>query len=138
MTGEASEFAILAVSLGENRRTNDRGSDMASESEDVQNYGKEQFGAAAAATTCFAKTLQTIATETVDYSKKALETNSAFMEKLLGAKSYETAIQIQSEYWKTSYAGFVAQATKIGELYSSLAKEAFKPVETAVSKAYNG
>lgn len=111
---------------------------MASEFEDVQNYGKEQFGAAAAATTCFAKTLQTIATETADYSKKAFEHNSAFMEKLLGAKSYDTAIQIQSEYWKTSYSGFVAQATKIGELYSSLAKEIFKPVETAVAKVYNG
>ena len=35
-------------------------------------------------------------------------------------------------------AGFVAQATKIGELYSSLAKEAFKPVENAVTKMYNG
>jgi hypothetical protein len=111
---------------------------MSNEFDDVQNYGKEQFGAAAAATTCFAKTLQTIATETADYSKKALEHNSAFMEKLLGAKSYDTAIQIQSEYWKTSYAGFVAQATKIGELYSSLAKEAFKPVETAVNKVYSG
>ena len=111
---------------------------MVNEFDDVQKYGKEQFGAAAAATTCFAKTLQTIATETADYSKKALENNSAFMEKLLGAKSYETAIQIQSEYWKTSYAGFVAQATKIGELYSSLAKEAFKPVETAVNKVYSG
>jgi len=111
---------------------------MANEFDDVQNYGKEQFGAAAAATTCFAKTLQTIATETADYSKKALEHNSAFMEKLLGAKSYDTAIQIQSEYWKTSYAGFVAQATKIGELYSSLAKEAFKPVETAVNQVYSG
>ena len=111
---------------------------MAKEFDDVQNYGKEQFGAAAAATTCFAKTLQTIATETADYSKKALEHNSAFMEKLLGAKSYDTAIQIQSEYWKTSYAGFVAQATKIGELYSSLAKEAFKPVETAVNKVHSG
>jgi hypothetical protein len=111
---------------------------MANEFDDVQNYGKEQVGAAAAATTCFAKTLQTIATETADYSKKALEHNSAFMEKLLGAKSYDTAIQIQSEYWKTSYAGFVAQATKIGELYSSLAKEAFKPVETAVNKVYSG
>jgi hypothetical protein len=111
---------------------------MANEFDDVQNYGKEQFGAAAAATTCFAKTLQTIATETADYSKKALEHNSAFMEKLLGAKSYDTAIQIQSKYWKTSYAGFVAQATKIGELYSSLAKEAFKPVETAVNKEYSG
>ncbi|MFZ0496548.1 MAG: phasin family protein [Methylocella sp.] len=114
---------------------------MANEFDDVQTYGKEQFGAAAAATTCFAKTLQTIATETADYSKKALENNSAFVEKLLGAKSYETAIQIQSEYWKTSYAGFVAQATKIGELYSGLAKEALKPVETAVTavtKVYNG
>ena len=111
---------------------------MVNEFEDVQNYGKEQFGAAAAATTSFAKTLHTIATETADYSKKALENNSAFLEKLLGAKSYDTAIQIQSEYWKASYAGFVAQAAKIGELYSSLAKEAFKPVETAVKKAYNG
>lgn len=111
---------------------------MANEFDDVQSYGKEHFGAAAAATTSFAKTLQTIATETADYSKKALENNSAFMEKLLGAKSYDTAIQIQSEYWKTSYAGFVAQATKIGELYSSLAKEAFKPVETAVTKAQSG
>ncbi len=111
---------------------------MANEFDDAQNYSKEQFSAAAAATTCFAKTLQTIASETVDYSKKALENNSAFMEKLLGATSYDTAIQIQSEYWKASYAGFVAQAAKIGELYSSLAKEAFKPVETAVKKAYNG
>jgi len=111
---------------------------MSNEFEDVPNYGKGQFGAATAATTCFAKILQTIATETANYSKKALEHNSACMEKLLGAKSYDTAIEIQSEYWKTSYAGFVAQATKIGELYSSLAKEAFKPVETAVTKVYNG
>ena len=111
---------------------------MANEFEDIQNYGKEQFGAAAGATTNFAKTLQTIATETADYSKKSLESGSAFMEKLLGAKSYESAIQIQSEYVKTSYAGFVAQATKMGELYSNFAKEAFKPVETAVAKVYNG
>ncbi|HEY8031456.1 MAG TPA: phasin family protein [Methylocella sp.] len=111
---------------------------MAYEFEDIQKYGKEQFGAAAEATTSFAKTLQTIATETADYSKKSIEANSAFVEKLLGAKSYDTAIQIQSEFWKTSYASFVAQATKIGDLYSSLAKEAFKPVESAVSKMFNG
>jgi hypothetical protein len=111
---------------------------MANKIDDVLSQGKEQSSAAAAATTCFAETLQTIATETADYSKKTFENNSAFMEKLLGAKSYDTAIQIQSEYWKTAYASFVAQATKIGELYSSLAKEAFKPVETAVSKVYSG
>jgi hypothetical protein len=111
---------------------------MANEFDDFQSHGKEQFGAQAAATTCFADTLQTIATETADYSKKAMENNSAFVEKLLGAKSYDTAIQIQSEYWKTSYVSFVAQATKIGELYRSLAKEAFRPIETAFAKLYNG
>jgi hypothetical protein len=107
---------------------------MAYEFEDIQKFGKEQFDAAAAATTTFAKTLQAIATETADYSKKSIESGSAFMEKLLGAKSYDSAIQIQSEYWKTSYAGFIAQATKMGELYSSLAKEAFKPLETVFAK----
>jgi hypothetical protein len=42
-------------------------------------------------------------------------------------------IQIQSDYAKTSYAAFVAQATKMGELHSSLAKAAFKPVEQAIT-----
>jgi hypothetical protein len=107
---------------------------MAHEFEDIQKYGKEQFDAAAAATSTFTKTLQAIATETADYSKKSFENNSAFVEKLLGAKSYETAIQIQSDYWKSSYASFVAEATKLSELYSTLAKEAFKPIETAFSK----
>ena len=107
---------------------------MAYEFEEIQKYGKEQFDAATATTTSFAKALQTIATETAEYSKKAFESNSAFLEKLLGAKSLDSAIQIQSEYWKTSYADFVAQATKMGELYSTLAKEAFKPFETMFAK----
>jgi len=107
---------------------------MAYEFEDLQKFGKEQYDAAAAVTTSIAKALQAIATETADYSKKSLESSSAFVEQLLGAKSYDTAIQIHSEYWKTSYTGFIAQATKMGELYSNLAKEAFKPIETAFSK----
>jgi hypothetical protein len=42
-------------------------------------------------------------------------------------------IQIQSEYAKTSYADFVAQATKMGELHSDLAKAAFKPAAQAIA-----
>ena len=57
----------------------------------------------------------------------------AFVEKLLGAKSLDTVIQIQSEYAKTSYADFVAQGTKMGELYSDLAKACFKPIELTIS-----
>ena len=70
-----------------------------------------------------------------EYSKKSFENGSAFLEKLLGAKSLENAIQIQSEYAKTFFEELVGYVTKTGELYSNLAKEAFKPIETAITKA---
>ena len=66
-----------------------------------------------------------------------MDKRTAFVEKLLGAlgaKSLETVIQIQSEYAKMSYTDFAAQATKMGELYSDLAKACFKPIETAITK----
>jgi hypothetical protein len=108
------------------------------EFEDIQKYGKVQFEAAAAATKSFTTSLQAIATETADYSKKSFESSSAFVEKLLGAKTYESAIQIQTDYWKSSYADFVAQVTKLKELYAGLAKEVFKPIESVATTAQRG
>ncbi len=101
---------------------------------EFQKFGKEQLEAASTAAASLAKGFQTIAAETTDYSKKSLEANSAYVEKLLGAKSLDDAIQTQSEYAKSAYEGFVTQATKIGELYTNLAKEAFRPVESMIAK----
>ncbi len=81
----------------------------------------------------FMTTLQAIFAEGADYTKKSVESRLALGEKLLSATSFETAIQIQSEYAKTAYADFVAQATKMGELHSNLAKAAFKPAEQAIA-----
>ena len=103
--------------------------------EDLQKYSKGQMESATAAASAVTKGVQQIATEASDFSKKSLETSSAFVEKLLGAKSLDSAVQIQTEYDKSSYETLVAQATKMGELYTSLAKEAFKPVEAVVAKA---
>ena len=50
--------------------------------------------------------------------KKSFEDGSAALEKLFGAKSLEKAIEIQSDYAKSAYEGFVAEATKMGELYT--------------------
>ncbi len=102
--------------------------------EEFQKFSKDQMEAAATTAASLAKGLQTIAAEATDYSKKSLESGSAYVEKLLGAKSLDSAIQIQSEYAKSTYESLVAQATKFGELYTSLAKEAFKPVEEAIAK----
>jgi len=99
--------------------------------DNVQQFGKEQFEAASAAATAFTKGWQGIASETQDYSKKSFEKSRAFAEKLIGVKKFDEAVALQQEYAKTSYEDFVAQATKIGEIYTELAKEAFKPFESA-------
>lgn len=103
--------------------------------EDFQKFGKDQFESATATANAVTKGVQQIAAEATDFSKKSLETSTQYFEKLLGAKSLDSAVQIQTDFAKSSYETMVAQATKMGELYTSLAKEAFKPVEAVVAKA---
>lgn len=103
--------------------------------EDMQAFSKEQLDAASAVGATLTKSVQEIASEVTDYSKKSVETASATFEKLVGSKSIDTAMQVQGDYAKSAYEAFVAQSTKLGELYTGLAKEMFKPVEAAVAKA---
>ena len=100
--------------------------DSESEIANFQEIGKEQLESATTSPTFLATGFQAITAETIEYSKKSLENGSAFVEKLLGAKSFQSAIHVRSEYAKTSYAALVAYLTKIGELNTKLAKEAFK------------
>ncbi len=102
--------------------------------DDMQKFSKESVDASMNAFGTLSKGVQAIAVESVDYTKKAFEDGTAAMEKLFGAKSVEKAIEIQQEYAKSAYEGFVAQATKIGELYVDLAKEAYKPYEGYLAK----
>jgi phasin family protein len=102
--------------------------------EDFQVYGKEQFDAAVVSAGTFTKGLQAIASAVSDYSKKSFEDGSAFVEKLATVKSLDKAIEAQTDYAKSAYERLVAESTKIGELYADLAKEAYKPVETFMSK----
>ena len=96
----------------------------------IQNAGNGQLDGM---TLDFTTTLQAIFAEGADYTKKSVESRLALGEKLLGAKTFETVVQIQTEYAKSAYADFVAQATKMGELHSNLAKAAFKPAEQAIA-----
>ena len=102
--------------------------------DDIQKLGKENMDVAMKQFGTVSKGWQAIATEFADYSKKSFEEGSAALEKLFGAKSLEKAIEVQSEYVKGAYEGFVAQTTKFGELYTDLAKETYKPLEGFIAK----
>jgi len=102
--------------------------------DDIQKLGKDNLELSVKSFGTVSKGVQAIAVEVADYSKKSFEEGTAAAEKLFGAKTLDKAIEIQSDYFKHAYEGFVAQATKIGELYADLAKEAYKPYEGVLGK----
>lgn len=68
------------------------------------------------------------------FAKKAFEDTTRTWEQIVGAKSIEQVIEIQSQYAKRTYDNFVAEASKFGEWYVGLVQDASKPVEQAVKK----
>lgn len=102
--------------------------------EDIQQYGKEHFETVVASATTVQNGLQAIASAYGDYTKKSFEDTKSFVEKLSGVKSLDKALEVQTEFAKSSYETFVAESQKIAGLYTDLAKQSYKPVEGIVAK----
>ncbi len=109
---------------------------MMQQFDNIQKLGKDNMDAALKTFGTVSKGAQTIAVETADYAKKSFEQSTATLEKLVGAKTLDKAFEIQTDYAKTAYEGFVAQSAKVAELYTNLAKDAFKPYEGLVAKPF--
>ena len=101
---------------------------------DFQKLGKDNYEAVVKSYGQMNKGFQDIGARFTDYTKQAFADATATFEKLVGAKSLEHAIEIQSEYAKTAYETWMAEMTKISEMYASVARDAYKPVEKAVEK----
>ena len=62
-----------------------------------------------------------------------MEDGSAAVTRLLGVKSLDAVVQVQTDYAKSSYASMMAQAAKVGEMLTSVGKDAYKPFEGTFS-----
>jgi hypothetical protein len=109
-------------------------SDVQKFGEEFQMVSKNGFDVSVRSLGEVNKGLQAIAATVTDYSKKAFEDGTRAFEQLIGAKSFEQALEIQSQYAKKAFDAYVAQTSKLGEMYVDLARSAYKPVEEAVAK----
>ena len=103
--------------------------------DEMQAFGKASMDATTSSLGACSKGFQAIATEFADYSKKVFEDGASATEKLLTAKTPDKAFEVHGAYMKSTYEGFVAQSTKLGDLYASLARDVFKPYEPRPTKA---
>ena len=97
--------------------------------EDFQKFGPFNMDATMKVFGEWNKGWQAIAAEMSDYTKRSFEESTATLEKLMSSKSVEQAVEIQTSYAKRAYDDYMQQMNKIGGMYASMAKEAYKPVE---------
>lgn len=98
-------------------------------------YGKDAMDKALKSYSTTSRGFQAIATETADYAKKSFEASIAHFQSMMGARSFEAAVEMQTSYAKSALEGYVAEMTKLGEMYADLAKEAYEPAKAAVATA---
>ena len=101
---------------------------------EFQRASKDGFDASVRSFREVSKGFQAIGATLVDYAKKSFEDGTRAFEQLVGAKSYEQVWEIQSQYAKKAFDSYVAQASKLSEMYVDVARSAYQPVEQAAGK----
>jgi phasin family protein len=95
-------------------------------------FGKETVEAYTKAANVAAKGAETLHNEIFAYSKQSMEDTMAAAKALMATKSVHEAFELQSDFAKTQFDGYVAQMTKLGEIYAAAAKGSFAPIQGRV------
>lgn len=103
--------------------------------EDAGRYGREFLDTGLESFAAVARDAQAISDETSSYVKQVFESGAATVEKLLSAKSVEKVVEVQADFARQAYEGFVTESTRMIQLYVDMAKDASRPFATLVAKA---
>ncbi|MDJ0511969.1 MAG: phasin family protein [Methyloceanibacter sp.] len=96
-------------------------------SDAFQTFGTEGFDSYFRSYGKLNKGFQEIADEWTDYSNKAFRKSTKALEKMAGAKSVEDLLEVQTKYAQKAYEAYIAEITKLGEMYTKLMQTAFTP-----------
>lgn len=103
--------------------------------EDVTQLGQENVEAMVASGKVVAKAAEQMNAEMMAFSKKSYEDAMAASKDMASARSVPEFFEKQTSFAKTAFESFVAQATRMNEMYSTAAKEAFAPLNARFTAA---
>jgi Phasin protein len=64
-----------------------------------------------------------------EYTRKSWQAGGSLIERLMTARSFEEAVEIQSEFTRQAYTNFLSQSQRICVLYGEWAQQFFRPFE---------
>jgi phasin family protein len=116
------------VIMQETKRMADEANRMGQQAQERMQSG---FDAASRSFSEANKGFQALAAEMMEYSKSAFDDAIRTWEQLIGVRSLEQAMQIQSDYAKRVYENHMAELKKLREMTVGIMRDASKPVEDA-------
>ena len=72
---------------------------------------------------------QAIALAYGDYTRKSWLNGRFLVERLITARSFDEALEIQGDFARQAYANFVAHSERLCELYGAWAQQCFRPFD---------
>jgi hypothetical protein len=107
---------------------------MATGFESIQTLSKDNMDAVLKSANAVNRGFQAIAAEAADFSKRTIDAGTSALERLIGAGSIDKAVEVQSDYVRAAYEGYVGQVAKVSEIVTDMAKGAYEPYEALFGK----
>ena len=98
-------------------------------------FGKDNVDAVMAASNAYAKGFETLTSELLNLSKHSMEESIAATKALFGAKTLQEMIELQTTLARTTFDKMISQTTRVGEVATKVAQDAFEPLTNRVSHA---
>ena len=103
--------------------------------EELNDFAKGNLEAIVESSKITAKGLESFGQEAAEYSRKSFENATAVLKGLSSVKSPTEFFKLQSDFFRTSFDSYVAEASKNTEALLKLAGEAAQPLSNRVAVA---
>ena len=97
------------------------------------NFSKDTAEAMIKSANAAGKGIETINSEMFAYARKSLEESITATKAIMGSKSVDEAVQLQSDFSKSVFETYVDELAKFGDLTLATAKDAAMPLQARVA-----
>ena len=98
-------------------------------------FQKDSVDAVIASATTATKSLEELNTSAMAFAKKSMEDGVAAAKSMSSAKSVQELIELHADYTKSTLDAYLTEVNKSSDLFSSMVKDTFKPINDRMSAA---
>jgi len=96
--------------------------------DDIASFNKGTVDAFVQSANAASKGLEALGAEVLSYSKQSIEDYMAATKAAMGSRSVQEFLEVNTDYAKTAFDTYVGRFTKLGDMASTTAKDAFEPL----------